>query len=80
LIFSEQKTLGNRNPKRELTMRNGTIIIFQLTDKGLNVAKKVFDATPKDEKDRIIQIKTRFNSMPLSKLLAYVYRRYRREP
>lgn len=56
--------------------RNGTIVIFQLTDKGLNVAKKVFDTLPNDEKDRIIRIKTRFNSMPLSELLAYVYRRY----
>ncbi len=56
--------------------RNGTIVIFQLTDKGLNVAKKVFGALPNDEKDRIIRIKTRFNSMPLSDLLAYVYRRY----
>lgn len=56
--------------------RNGTIVVFQLTDKGLNVAKKVFGTLPKDEKDRIIHIKTRFNSIPLSELLVYVYRKY----
>jgi hypothetical protein len=56
--------------------RNGTIVVFRLTDKGMNVAKKVFETLPKDEKDRIIHIKTKFNSMPLADLLGYVYRKY----
>lgn len=56
--------------------RNGTIMVFQLTEKGLNVAKKLFGELPKEEKDRIIRIKTTFNSMPLADLLVYVYKRY----
>jgi hypothetical protein len=56
--------------------QTGTILVYQLTDRGLKVAKKIFDSLPDEDKDRIIRVKARFNSMPLSQLLEYVYRRY----
>jgi len=56
--------------------QTGTIAVYQLTDTGVKVAKKIFDTLPDDDKDKIIRIKARFNSMPLAQLLEYVYRRY----
>jgi hypothetical protein len=56
--------------------QSGTIVVYQLTDTGLKVAKKIFATLSDDDKDKIIRVKARFNSTPLSQLLEYVYRRY----
>jgi hypothetical protein len=49
---------------------------FTLTDDGREAAKAIFDALDDDDRERLTQIKRRFNSMPFFDLLRYVYRKY----
>jgi uncharacterized protein len=64
------KTFGIRFPKRK-TRRD-----YSLTPSGLQAGKELFDALKADERDQLLQIKKRFNSMPFFSLLRYVYQRY----
>jgi hypothetical protein len=49
---------------------------FALTKTGQEAAKDVYDALDKERRERLNQIKRRFNSMPFFDLLRYVYRKY----
>lgn len=64
------KTFGIRFPKRK-TRRD-----YTLTPSGLQAGKELFDALKADEREQLLQIKKRFNSMPFFSLLRYVYQKY----
>jgi hypothetical protein len=49
---------------------------FALTETGKQAAKEIYDALDEDRRQRLNQIKRRFNSMPFFDLLRYVYRKY----
>jgi hypothetical protein len=49
---------------------------YSLTADGCEAAKKIVDALDDGSRDRLGQIKRRFNSMPFFDLLRYVYRKY----
>jgi uncharacterized protein YwgA len=60
----------------EPAQRSGMITVFQLSEKGLKVGRKILDSLPYEEKKRIIEVKSRFNKMQLCDLLEYVYLKY----
>jgi len=64
------KTFGVRFPKRK-TRRD-----YGLTSSGLEAGKELYNALQDDERERLVQIKKRFNSMPFFDLLRYVYQKY----
>lgn len=49
---------------------------YALTDVGQEPGSEVFDALAEDDRDRLMQVKRRFNAMPFFDLLRYVYRKY----
>ncbi len=53
-----------------------TIMRYSLSADGLIVGKALFDSLSIDEQTEINDLKTRFNSISLRKLLQYVYRKY----
>jgi uncharacterized protein YwgA len=50
--------------------------IYQLSEIGIKVAQRVWDNLTGDKKTQIENIKKNFGSMPLRKLLRYVYDKY----
>jgi hypothetical protein len=54
----------------------GTVTIYELTEKGIQIGKKIFDSLPDEERKKIADLKSRFNFMPLGHLLEYVYLKY----
>ncbi len=55
----------------------GKVEIYRLTDRGLQVGEKVFAQLTPEERRALERLKTRFNRVPLSELLKYVYANYR---
>jgi len=49
---------------------------YSLTDDGIEAGKTIFDSLSSDDRERLTNIKRRFNSMPFFDLLRYVYRKY----
>lgn len=49
---------------------------FALTESGLEAGKALYDALDNERRNRLEQIKRRFNGMPFFDLLRYVYRKY----
>lgn len=49
---------------------------FMLTEVGKAAAKEIYDNLDEQRRQRLDQIKRRFNSMPFFDLLRYVYRKY----
>jgi len=49
---------------------------YSLTEDGTEAARSVFDALDEGDRDRLTQIKRRFNVMPFFDLLRYVYHKY----
>ncbi len=49
---------------------------FSLTQNGFNVARAIWEKTDGKLRKRIFDVKLRFNLMPLSQLLSYVYGHY----
>ena len=64
------KNFGIRFPKRK-TRRD-----YSLTASGLEAGAELYAALQDDERERLVQIKKRFNSMPFFDLLRYVYQKY----
>lgn len=53
------------------------VSIYRLTPNGIKVARHLFEnELTKEERNRITEIKKKFNSMPFYKFLKYVYERY----
>lgn len=50
--------------------------IYKLTSRGREVAKKIFDSLPKEDRDFLINLKKKFNHMNLKQFLRYVYKKY----
>jgi uncharacterized protein YwgA len=50
--------------------------VYGLTNDGLTVAQALYRSLSKQERDELTDIKTRFNSISLKRLLQYVYRKY----
>lgn len=50
--------------------------VFKLTEKGKKKAKEIWDRLPKEEQEKIIAVKKKFNTMNLKQFLRYVYRKY----
>lgn len=55
------------------------LTIYRLTDKGMKVGKAIFDSLSEEEKHKLHEIKSRFNSMSLQRLLRYIYTKYPEE-
>ena len=49
---------------------------FALTETGREAAKEIYDSLDNQRRQRLDQIKCRFNAMPFFDLLRYVYRKY----
>lgn len=49
---------------------------YRLTDKGRKKALEIWENLPAEEKQKLIKIKQKFNSMNLRQLLRYVYQKY----
>lgn len=49
---------------------------YELTPKGIAIGKVLFESLPDDKKNEIIGMKSEYNSMPIKRLLTYVYRNY----
>ena len=49
---------------------------FKLTKVGEHAAREVYDNLDDERRERLEQIKRRFNAMPFFDLLRYVYRKY----
>ena len=54
----------------------GTVEIYELTEKGRQVGRRVFDRLTQEEQRRVAGLKRRYNRMDLSSLLNHVYRNY----
>ncbi len=52
------------------------VAIYELTQQGFAIAKKIFQSLTSDEQDHIQRIKNEFNPIPLHDLLTYVYTKY----
>jgi len=50
--------------------------IYKLTEKGMKVGKALFDSLSEDEKRKLNEVKTKFNSISLQRLLRYIYTKY----
>ena len=64
--------------KEEVKEFNGeevTIAIYKLTDRGKNIARRIYDELTDEEKRRINKLKE-FNTMSARSLTEYVHRRY----
>lgn len=55
----------------------GTMEVYRLTDKGLQVGEKIFTSLGPTRQHSLEQLKKRFNGAPLGELLKYVYSNYR---
>jgi len=49
---------------------------FMLTDTGLEASREIYSKLDDDQRNRLVQIKQRYNSMPFFDLLRYVYKKY----
>lgn len=49
---------------------------FKLTEAGEEAGRDIFNALSKEEQQRLVRIKTRFNAMRFFDLLRYVYQKY----
>jgi len=49
---------------------------FMLTEQGKEAARQIYESLAKERRERLEQVKRRFNSMPFFDLLRYVYRKY----
>lgn len=59
-----------------LIVEEGEGQTFELTERGLEVARKIVKETPKDILKKVINIKTVYGSQPINQLLRYVYSKY----
>jgi uncharacterized phage-associated protein len=50
--------------------------VFSLTDRGRKVAEKLKALLSEDEWNKVVQLNRRFESVPLTSLIQYVYRKY----
>lgn len=57
-------------------VRRSTRRDFALTEVGHEAAREIYDRLDEERRQRLDQIKRRFNSMPFFDLLRYVYRKY----
>jgi uncharacterized protein len=64
------EAFGVRFPRRK-TRRD-----YSLTPSGLEAGGEIYNALQKDERERLVQVKKRFNNMPFFDLLRYVYQKY----
>jgi uncharacterized protein len=62
--------------KNDFSSSNESAEKFELTDKGRNIARKIWERLSEDEKKSIAHIKSRFNKMNLRQFLRYVYNKY----
>jgi len=53
-----------------------TVLLYGLTDRGKRVGQAVFQSLSREEREALNSLKSRYNSMNLSDLLEYVYKRY----
>lgn len=58
---------GKRNTRRE---------IFELTDKGLKEAKKIFDKLPSELQEEIVKMRIGWDQLGIDGILRYVYAKY----
>lgn len=62
--------------KDELEYYNNSTEKFQLSEKGQNIAKKLWTKLKDDEKNKIQTLKSKYNKMNLKQFLRYVYAKY----
>lgn len=62
--------------EEEPTPPSKNATVFRLTSKGMIIGKKIYDAIDPTERKKLVQIKTIYNSKPISDMLRYVYTMY----
>jgi uncharacterized protein YwgA len=60
----------------DVTAPTNKATVFQLTEKGMTIGSKLFQALSKTEQEKLSWLKTLYNSRPISEVLRYVYTRY----
>jgi len=69
--FEENEMNVNEDISNILSMKK-----YKLTKKGFAISKILFDSINDKQKAEIINIKKKFNSIPITNLLTYVYNNY----
>jgi hypothetical protein len=57
-------------------VESNEVNVYELTEKGLAIAKRIYDELPSEQKERIEKMKEKYNSMPLHDLLVHIYTNY----
>ncbi|WKZ60532.1 MAG: hypothetical protein QY309_03440 [Cyclobacteriaceae bacterium] len=68
-------TILTKYQKTDFGMDKGTEV-FSLTVEGKNKALNIWNRLSQEEKDNIVDLKRRFNTMNLKQFLRYVYQKY----
>lgn len=71
----DDEELARQIPELRIPPSN-KIRIYSLTEKGQKIGKKLYDSLSQSERGKIEELKSRFNNVPLLKLLEYVYTKY----
>jgi uncharacterized protein YwgA len=69
--YTEQDELIESEPGEPVVEK-----VFSLTDRGKNVAQKLRSLISEKDWEEIVGLKRRFESIPLTRLIQYVYHRY----
>lgn len=62
--------------KTDFISQNNSVEKFELTEKGADLAQKIWNKLSAEEKKQILNIKKQFNKMNLRQFLRYVYKKY----
>lgn len=73
-LFFDDQTLDKYQKNEPVDIEE--VKIYKLTPRGCEVAKKIFDSLPDEERDFLINLKKKFNHMNLKQFLRYVYKKY----
>jgi uncharacterized protein YwgA len=57
-------------------LKEGKIKVFSLTEEGMKVGKNIFDKLTEEEKNKLQEIKKKWNHASLTDLLTYIYLNY----
>jgi hypothetical protein len=75
----ESDTITDEDLQQMAADETKKLKIYKLTEKGMQVGKALFESMADEERRNLREMKTRFNSISLHRLLRYVYRHYPKE-
>ena len=73
-LFFDDQTLDKYQKGESVDIEE--IKLYKLTQRGRDVAKKIFASLPNKDREFLINLKKKFNHMNLKQFLRYVYKKY----